>query len=519
MDKPKNKLPGQSRDHTAIQLVATLGCALLTLAMGMTVFGGFWQGAHDPASGRALVALAGPGAFLAGFAAAHLVSYLNPEPIAFDLSGRRLAALSAALMLVGLGAGSARLIGPSGESNALGLAELAFSEAAFGAFAGILMPAWGRIWSISNHGGDGAVRVARNTAIGVLVAIPLALLIAFTPPEIEALGTAAAYAGSFMLYLFCTQSLLPGETAALAEAPDPSSSVPSVRRPRLVTRAAFTSAAMGLLFGVAFCYGNLSLTPPQPLYCIALAAMAACAAALALTLRRAIPRVPELEHLTFLGCGVGLMLIGLLPFELRFIPLTATLAFLLMYYIFNPNTLAAVTLLDNRFSSYHCARENVVSLVGTLVGWCALAALIALGLDLKPAFLVLSIACIAAMLAEPLFTPYISQRLIDQLIEADEAPSVEADTASDKPSSVRWKERCVELCRTCELSPRESEVLMLLARGRNASAIAEKLVISPHTARTHIGRIYQKVGVNSHQELLDKVDGIEAEGASETARS
>lgn len=56
------------------------------------------------------------------------------------------------------------------------------------------------------------------------------------------------------------------------------------------------------------------------------------------------------------------------------------------------------------------------------------------------------------------------------------------------------------------LSPRERQMLVYLAHGRDAKAISEKLVLSVHTVRTHIYNIYAKTGVHSHQELLDIID-------------
>lgn len=53
------------------------------------------------------------------------------------------------------------------------------------------------------------------------------------------------------------------------------------------------------------------------------------------------------------------------------------------------------------------------------------------------------------------------------------------------------------------LTQRETEVLELLLQGRNAERISQNLVISRHTAKTHIYNIYRKVGSSSHQELID----------------
>lgn len=68
---------------------------------------------------------------------------------------------------------------------------------------------------------------------------------------------------------------------------------------------------------------------------------------------------------------------------------------------------------------------------------------------------------------------------------------------------------CNIVSKRFKLSPRESEVLVFLVKGRNAKHISEKLFISESTAKTHISNIYRKVGVHSQQELLDELDGID----------
>jgi predicted ATPase/DNA-binding CsgD family transcriptional regulator len=52
------------------------------------------------------------------------------------------------------------------------------------------------------------------------------------------------------------------------------------------------------------------------------------------------------------------------------------------------------------------------------------------------------------------------------------------------------------------LTPRELDVLRLLASGRSNPAIAEELFISPRTVTTHLTRLYAKLGVNSRTEAV-----------------
>jgi DNA-binding NarL/FixJ family response regulator len=52
------------------------------------------------------------------------------------------------------------------------------------------------------------------------------------------------------------------------------------------------------------------------------------------------------------------------------------------------------------------------------------------------------------------------------------------------------------------LSPRESEVLSLIAKGFNFAEIARLLTVSPHTITAHVKKIYQKLAVHSRGEAV-----------------
>ena len=60
-----------------------------------------------------------------------------------------------------------------------------------------------------------------------------------------------------------------------------------------------------------------------------------------------------------------------------------------------------------------------------------------------------------------------------------------------------------ELAAEYRITARESEIMLQLARGRSAAFIADELVCSPATVRTHMKNIYAKLGVHSKQELID----------------
>ena len=57
-----------------------------------------------------------------------------------------------------------------------------------------------------------------------------------------------------------------------------------------------------------------------------------------------------------------------------------------------------------------------------------------------------------------------------------------------------------------DLSPREAEVFHLLAKGRNCEYISTQLVVTEATTKTHIRKVYRKLGVHSQQALLDIIE-------------
>ena len=88
-------------------------------------------------------------------------------------------------------------------------------------------------------------------------------------------------------------------------------------------------------------------------------------------------------------------------------------------------------------------------------------------------------------------------------------PSVEGGSACSQSSvlgaapEIILEETAVErIARDYRLTNREEEVLQLLATGMTAKSIAEELIISPGTAKSHLRNIYSKLGVHSQSELI-----------------
>ena len=67
-----------------------------------------------------------------------------------------------------------------------------------------------------------------------------------------------------------------------------------------------------------------------------------------------------------------------------------------------------------------------------------------------------------------------------------------------------------------KLSPRETEVLRYLGRGRSVPYMREVMTLSKSTIETHIKHIYAKTDVHSKQELIDLIESYQ-EGTGEAA--
>lgn len=105
----------------------------------------------------------------------------------------------------------------------------------------------------------------------------------------------------------------------------------------------------------------------------------------------------------------------------------------------------------------------------------------------------------------------------------DHTPAAPSDgTAAKRPAYVDTRGRAgapvyqdriskqAELLRQhYRLSARETEVMELIARGNTVARIAEDLVVSENTIRTHSKRIYAKLDIHKKQELLDLIDSFD----------
>ena len=100
--------------------------------------------------------------------------------------------------------------------------------------------------------------------------------------------------------------------------------------------------------------------------------------------------------------------------------------------------------------------------------------------DTEPADLVNAVRVVAA--GDSLISPSMTRRLIEEFAAHSKNPSRTGDLD--------------------RLTDREREVLAQVAAGLTNDRIAERLFISPATARTHVGRLISKLGVRDRTQLV-----------------
>lgn len=91
------------------------------------------------------------------------------------------------------------------------------------------------------------------------------------------------------------------------------------------------------------------------------------------------------------------------------------------------------------------------------------------------------------------------------IVEGALAPDAEVEPEADEGIPAEIAAYCQNLAIGYGLTPREAEILALVALGRSAKYISEELMVSYNTTRTHVRHIYEKLNIHSKQELIDLV--------------
>ena len=102
--------------------------------------------------------------------------------------------------------------------------------------------------------------------------------------------------------------------------------------------------------------------------------------------------------------------------------------------------------------------------------------------DIDPADLITAVRVVAG--GEALLAPRLTRRLIEAFVEQERASGVTEDEVLQG------------------LTPREREVLELVGGGLSNAEIADELVLSPLTAKTHVARLFSKLDARDRAQLV-----------------
>jgi DNA-binding NarL/FixJ family response regulator len=101
--------------------------------------------------------------------------------------------------------------------------------------------------------------------------------------------------------------------------------------------------------------------------------------------------------------------------------------------------------------------------------------------DMEPTDVVDAVRVVAG--GDALLAPRLTRRLVEAFVAGAGGP--DPDTAPLE-----------------EFTPREREVLALVGQGLSNAEIAERLVLSPLTAKTHVARLFMKLGARDRAQLV-----------------
>ena len=105
--------------------------------------------------------------------------------------------------------------------------------------------------------------------------------------------------------------------------------------------------------------------------------------------------------------------------------------------------------------------------------------------DVEPTFLIEAVRTVSA--GEALLAPQHLRRLIEAYLAQEQAEPTLRQAAA---------------AALAPLTPREREVLTLVGRGLSNAEIAAALVLSPSTAKTHVARVFAKLGARDRAQLV-----------------
>lgn len=425
--------------------------------------------------------------FFIGFVLVQFLSYARFLDRVQESAIQKFAAIVSAIgALAFFGVASASAAGAVLPFPVIGL-----SWACFGLSSGFMMVAWGIVWTQLDAERPDNHASALNVAASALTAAVLSVFMLFAP-SFAVIAAACLFAfASLGLQVYCSR-LFP-----LPESVDIKT---SRQRLELFSRNMLAPLLVGIAFGVALAFA-LSLVDGGSAFafCLASVAFGAVGSLLLLMAVREVPRFSSLERFICPVFGGCFLLLPYVDGMARLIVLGIIIADTVCYFIFHWNVLIGLSYRHHVRVSFHYGQGLIAPLGGMALGWILVSALaFGAGLPFPTVVLAVSLLLAFALMLVLSIAPYATNKEVEA-ITGEIAQELQGGTGP-------WRRRCEGVCEKYSLTPREQEVFILLAKGRNTEVIAKQLFISSHTVKTHTARIYRKLSINSQQELIDLVE-------------
>jgi len=368
-----------------------------------------------------------------------------------------------------------------------------------GVSSALLVLLWGNVWSTLDSDRADNRTSALVLALSIFGAAVFCLFTIFAPRGVATGAAYVLYVFSVTLYTVCSRRLpLPTQI-------DPET---SVRRLKLYSRSRFTPITVGIALGLVLGH-SVAIFGFTSAFVLTVAAVAVggAAAGAAIAAFKRVPRISSVERILFPVLGAAILLLPFVTGRAQWAASLVAVSTLVTFLVFHWNVLVALSYRYHVLPIFHYAQGAVTPVGGFTIGLGVQILLNALGVPLSSSLLVTCLLFAFVLIAEPAFVPYMSDKVVEI---TDRSDRTKRALLADE-SGGYWKKRCIKVAEDHQLTPREREVFMMLARGRNTEIIHQELVISTHTVKTHTYRIYRKLNISSQQELIDLVERAEVD--------
>jgi len=361
----------------------------------------------------------------------------------------------------------------------------------FGSSCGLLLVAWGISWTQLDAERPDSHASALGVAASVASAVIMSVFTLFAPQAVSLAAVGISFFASLLLQRYLLTQYPVIENIDIKD---------SRQRLDLFSRNLLTPLFVGATFGVVMAFASLEEFGFSLLLTVLVGVLLGSITVFCLLLLlRRVPRYSTFERFIFPILGGGLILMPFTEWVFHLVVIVVLIADIVCFFVMHWTVLIMLSYRHHVRASYHYEQGLIAPLGGFALGW-GVVGFCAFGLHMPPfsAMLIVALTMVLLLIVVLSIVPYASNKAVEEIASTIEE-EIQGKTGP-------WRRRGELICENYSLTPREKEVFLLLAQGRNTEVIAKRLFISTHTVKTHTARIYRKLSINSQQELIDIVE-------------